>query len=52
MIKNNYTEVLDTNFGKIIIFNTDTNQGTYYKKNKKHIDQNHIDRLASIVKEL
>jgi FkbM family methyltransferase len=52
MIKTNYTEVLDTDFGKIIIFNTDTNQGTYYKTNKKHIDQNHINKLINVIKDL
>ena len=52
MMKQPYSEVLETHLGKILILTTDTNQGLYYKKHKKHIDQEHIDRLVSIVKNI
>jgi FkbM family methyltransferase len=52
MTKKPYSEVLETHFGKILILTTDVNQGLYYKEHKKHIDQEHIDRLVSIVKNI
>lgn len=47
-----YTEILETHFGKLIILNTDTNQGLYYKEHRKHIDQSHLDRLSAVVKDM
>ena len=47
-----YTEILETHFGKLLILNTDTNQGLYYKQHKQHVDQLHIDKLRAIVKNI
>lgn len=52
MTQRNYSEILETHFGKLLILSTDTNQGLYYKQHKKHIDQSHIDRLTSLVKNI
>lgn len=49
---NAYSEIIDTDLGKFIILNTDTNQGLYYKNNNKHIEQNHIDLLNSLLKKI
>ena len=47
-----YSEIIDTDLGKFIILNTDTNQGLYYKNNNMHIEQNHIDILNNLLKKI
>lgn len=45
-----YLEILETEYGNLIVPSTDINQVQYYKNNKVYIDQNQIDLLSSVMK--
>jgi FkbM family methyltransferase len=48
-MKKKYSEIIDTQLGKFIILNTDTNQGMYYKEHNRNIEQHHIDILNELL---